>query len=97
MRSITVAVAATVILIAGPSHGACTKPETPACALERGPFPREEDFDQCRMQMIGYKGNMERYASCLDESEWPTDGLLARTELETTLGQYNRRARGEDG
>jgi hypothetical protein len=45
--------------------------------------------------MIDYKARMENYVSCLEKSEWPTDGLIASTELESTLARFNRRARGE--
>jgi hypothetical protein len=63
--------------------------------MEKGPFSSEAEFDQCRHPMIAYKGGMESYASCLDESEWPPDGLIARSELESVLMRFNRRARGE--
>jgi hypothetical protein len=95
MRDTTFAFVTIGILIAGPSHGACTKPNTPACAIQNNAFPSPADFDQCRMQMIAYKGGMETYAACLKEAAQSPEEQSARDELENTLSQFNRRARGE--
>lgn len=83
------------VITAAHAQGVCTKPDTPACATGGGPFSGEAAYDECRKQMIAYKAGMEAYAACLDESEWPADGLIARTELESSLARFNRRARGE--
>jgi hypothetical protein len=47
------------------------------------------------MQMIAYKGGMETYAACLKEGAQSPEEQSARDELENTLSQFNRRARGE--
>jgi hypothetical protein len=73
----------------------CSKPEAPSCAIERGRFAGLDDYDQCRMLMLKYKGGMEGYADCLDGASRPTEGQSARDELEANLVQFNRKARGE--
>jgi hypothetical protein len=95
MRSTAFAFAALGVLIAGPSHGACTRPETPSCAIEKGPFPRGADYDACRHLMIAYKGGMERFASCLKDDGQSEAERQSVDELESALSQFNRRARGE--
>ena len=95
MRSVAFAFAAIGVLIAGPSHGACTKPETPSCAIANGPFPRGADYDECRRQMIAYKAEMERLAACLKDDGQSEAERQSVDELESALSQFNRRARGE--
>ena len=95
MRNVTTALMCFGFLATAHAQHACTKPETPSCATDRGPFSNQAAYDECRTQMIAYKAGMEVYAGCLDESEWPADGLIARTEIESTLARFNRRARGE--
>ena len=95
MRDTTFAFVTIGILIAGPSHAACTKPDIPACAIQNNPFPSEADFDKCRIQMIAYKDGMENFAACLKEAAQFPEEQSARDELETTLARFNRRARGE--
>lgn len=82
------------LFIAEPSRAACIKPEIPACAVQKGPFPKDIDADNCRKDMIAYKGGMEAYSSCLGEGQ-PQEKQSAGAELESALAQYNRRARGE--
>jgi hypothetical protein len=77
------------------AQGTCSKPQAPACAVERGQFDGQAGYDQCRMQMLAYKGGMEGYADCLDQASRPTDGQSARDELEAILTTFNRKARGE--
>ena len=95
MRSLIAVCMCIGAVTAAHAQGACTKPDTPSCAIERGPFPTAMAYDECRKQMIVFKKDMEGYASCLEESAWPPDALLASTELEATLARFNRRARGE--
>ena len=80
-------------MLNGAAHGACTKPDAPACARERTPFAGEDDFDRCRFQMLAYKTEMEAVAACLKKDG--QDARPAEEELEGTLAQFNRRARGE--
>src|SRR6185436_6902732 len=96
LRGAAAACAYVVTLAAGHAQGVCSKPEAPACAIERGRFSGEEDYDQCRMLMIKYKSGMEGYAGCLDEASRPSDGQSARDELEENLTQFNRKARGDN-
>jgi hypothetical protein len=99
MRARTASVVAASVYVAALTgayaQGMCPKPETPACAIERGRFARDADYDQCRVQMITYKRDMESYAECLDGASRPTDGQSARDALEKDLAQFNRKARGE--
>jgi hypothetical protein len=83
------------ILIAGPSYGACSKPDAPSCAQQAGPFASEADFDACRMQMLSYRDGMEAFATCLQKDGQPTQEQSARDELQNVIARYNRRARGE--
>jgi hypothetical protein len=89
------ALVAVGVLISGPSHAACTKPAVPACAIQKDAFSGVAEFDQCREYMIAYKGGMETYSSCAKETGQLPEEQLAHKELETTLWQFNRRARGE--
>jgi len=95
MRSLIVVCVFIGAVAAAQAQGACIKPDTPSCAVERGPFPTALAYDDCRKEMIIFKKDMEGYASCLEESGWPPDALLASNELEAMLAQFNRRARGE--
>ena len=95
MRSVVLAVTCIGILIAGPSHGACTKPEAPVCGQQPGPFAGPADFDECRLQMISYKGAMETLADWLQNEGQSGQEQSAREELEAVLARFNRRARGE--
>ncbi len=95
MRVAAFALAASGVLISAPSHAACAKPDIPACGIAKGAFSGEADFDQCRMQMITYKGEMEKHAACAKEAGRPQQEQSAEQELEATLAQFNRRARGE--
>ena len=93
MRSLVLVIAG--ILIAGPSYGACTKPEAPVCALQTGPFASEAHFDACRMPMLAYRTGMEAFAECVQKDGQAAQGKAARDELENVLARFNRRARGE--
>lgn len=95
MRAATFTCVAVAVLIAGPAHAACTKPAIPACAVEKGAFASEANFDQCRIQMLAYKDEMEKHASCAKEAGSPQDGQSSEEELQATLATFNRRARGE--
>jgi hypothetical protein len=95
MRNIAFAYITIVILISGPSHVACVKSDIPVCAVQNGPFASGADFDECRKQMIAYKGGMETYSSCVKEAGQSQEELSADDELKTTLAQFNRRARGD--
>jgi hypothetical protein len=78
------------VLAAGPAYAACSKPQAPTCAIE-GTFAKAWDQDQCRKQMIDYKGGMEAFAQCLEgdgQNQKP-----ALDELEHTLAEFNRRSR----
>jgi len=88
--SVTVA-----ILVSGPALAACTKPDIPACAVEKGAFGSEANFDQCRLQMLAYKSGMEAHATCTKEAGSPQEGQASEEELQDTLAKFNRRARGE--
>jgi len=80
-------------MLTGAAHGQCTKPDAPACASAKTPFVGEKDFDECRFQMLAYKSEMEAVAACLKKDG--QDERQAEAELEATLAQFNRRARGE--
>jgi hypothetical protein len=95
MRTAAFAFVAVGVLISGPSHAACTKPDIPACAVQKGAFPSGADFDQCRKQMLVYKAEMERHSSCAKETGLAQERQSAEEELEATLAKFNRRARGE--
>ena len=95
MRCVTAALMCLGFLTAAHAQKACVKPEEPSCATDRGSFAGEAMYHECRKLMISYKSGMESYASCLDESDRPAEGLFARTELESLLVRFNRRARGE--
>jgi hypothetical protein len=95
MRSIAVAFAAIGFLMAGPSYAACDKPDVPACAVQTGPFERPLDFDRCRKEMIAYKAAILKYSSCAAEAGQSQEGQSAQAELESSLSQFNRRARGD--
>jgi len=82
-------------LISEPAYAACTKPDIPACAVEKGAFASEANFDQCRMQMLAYKDGMEQHATCTKEAGSPQEGQATEDELQATLAKFNRRARGE--
>jgi hypothetical protein len=90
MRNITFATAVVGVLMVGPSHGACTKPDAPSCAIT-GAFVSAAEWDRCRIQMLSYKGGMEIFAGCLREEG--RDEQLALQELEYTLSEFNRRSR----
>lgn len=94
MRSVT-AFLCLAVLISGPAYAACSKPDIPACAVEKGAFAGETHYDQCRMQMIAYKAAIENHASCTKEAGSPQEGQSSEQELQATLAQFNRRARGE--
>jgi hypothetical protein len=83
------------ILISGSADAACTKPDIPACAVEKGAFAGEANFDQCRLQMLAYKDGMEQHATCTKEAGSPQEGQASEDELQATLAKFNRRARGE--
>jgi hypothetical protein len=93
MRSLVLVIAG--ILIAGPSYGACTKPEAPACAMQTGAFAGEAVFDSCRLAMISYRTGMDAFAECVQKDGQADQEKAARAELENVLAQFNRRARGE--
>jgi hypothetical protein len=95
MRAAAFRCVAVAILISGPAHAACSKPDIPACAVEKGAFPSEANFDQCRMQMLAYKDAMEKHASCTKETGLPQEGQASEQELQATLARFNQRARGE--
>jgi hypothetical protein len=95
MRTAAFAFVAVGVLMSGPSHAACAKPDIPACAVEKGAFPSGADYDQCRMQMISYKREAEAHSLCVKDAGQPQEQRSADEELETTLAQFNRRARGE--
>jgi hypothetical protein len=95
MRSAAFTSAIVAVLISGPAHAACSKPDIPACAVEKGAFGGEASFDQCRMQMLTYKDGMEKHASCTKEAGSAQDGQASEDELQATLAKFNQRARGE--
>ena len=87
MRTAAFAFAAVGVLISGPSHAACAKPDIPACAVQKGAFPSGAGFDQCRKQMLVYKAEMERHSSCAKETGLAQEGQSAEEELEATLAR----------
>jgi hypothetical protein len=95
MRSVIFTFVAIGFLMAGPSHADCLKPDVPACAVQTGPFDRPLDFDLCRKEMIAYKAAMLKYSSCAAEAGQPQEQQSAQAELESSLSQFNRRARGD--
>jgi hypothetical protein len=95
MRAAAITCVAAGVLISGPAHAACSKPDIPACAVQGGAFPGESDYDQCRKQMLIYKSDMEKHSACSKEAGRQQDGQASEEELEATLAKFNRRARGE--
>lgn len=93
MRSWVLVIAA--ILVAGPSYGACTKPDAPSCALQTGAFAGEAVFDSCRLEMISYRRTMEALAECHQKDGQLAQEKAARDELDDVLARFNRRARGD--
>jgi hypothetical protein len=82
------------VLAVTPSQGACVKPDAPNCALERIPFKSDTAADDCRKEMLKFRGAMDGYASCLREISADQE-KAARSEYEAVRTQFNRRARGE--
>jgi hypothetical protein len=78
------------LLSANLAEAACTKPQAPVCALQ-GSFAKASDQDQCRLQMLPYRGAMETFAECLKQEG--RDDKPALDELEYTLAEFNRRSR----
>jgi len=76
------------------SQAACSKPETPACALQRVPFASDAAADDCRKAMLVFRDTMDAYASCLGQTS-QDDEKVARDEFEDVRMQFNRRARGD--
>lgn len=95
MRDIILA-GALLFLAAGPVRAACDRPVTPACALQRGAFDSAADYDNCRREMIRHKSGMEAYAACSKGAGQSAEEKAVTDELESTLAQFNRRARGEN-
>ena len=95
MRAAAFRCAAFVALMSGPAHAACTKPAIPACAIEKGGFSSPAKYDECRLQMIAYKGAMEQHAACAKEAGSPQEEKSSEDELQATLATFNKRARGE--
>lgn len=93
MRGLVLVIAG--ILVAGPSYGACTKPEAPSCALQTGAFAGQAIFDSCRLEMIAYRRTMEAFAECHQKDGQAAQEKAARDELVDVLARFNRRARGE--
>lgn len=90
MRGAAFVFATIGVLAAGPACGACNKPAAPSCAIE-GAFAKPRDQDQCRLQMLPYRGAMELFAECLKGEGQDEKPALA--ELEHTLAEFNRRSR----
>jgi hypothetical protein len=78
------------VLAVTPTYAACSKPQAPTCAVE-GAFASAAEQDQCRKQMLVYKGGMEVFAQCVREEK--RDDQPAIAELEHTLAEFNRRSR----
>jgi hypothetical protein len=95
MRAAAFTCIAVAVLMSAPADAACTKPDIPACAVQKGAFPVEADFDQCRKQMLGYKDAMETHASCTKAAGSPQEGQASEQELQAALAKFNQRARGE--
>ena len=76
------------------SQAACSKPETPACALERVPFASDGAADDCRKAMLAFRDVIDVYAGCLGETS-QDDEKAARDAYEDVRMRFNRRARGE--
>src|SRR5215470_2556050 len=81
-----------VVLAVTASQAACSKPDTPGCALERVPFAGVAGFDECRNAMIGFRDAMEVYASCLEETS-ADQAKAARDAYEEIRVRFNQRAR----
>ena len=90
MRGVVFVIATVAIVAANPTHAACSKPQAPSCAIE-GAFAQPRDQDECRLQMLPYKGGMEAFAECLKAEG--QDELPALSELDHTLAEFNRRSR----
>jgi hypothetical protein len=73
---------------------ACSKPETPACAIARVPFETDLAADDCRKDMLLFRDQMDAYASCLAPTS-AEDERIARDDYENVRTRFNKRARGE--
>lgn len=82
------------VLAAAPSHAACSKPDAPACALERIPFASDLAADDCRKDMLKFRDAMGAYASCLGETSADQE-KAARNDYDDVRIRFNKRARGE--
>jgi len=81
-------------LAATPSRGACAKPDTPSCALERIPFASDKAADDCRKDLLKFRDAMDGYASCLGEVSADQE-KAARDDYEEVRIRFNKRAREE--
>ncbi len=72
----------------------CTKATAPPCALARVPFESESAADTCRKEMLSFRDEMEKYASCLSGVS-PGQEQAARNEYEDVRVRFNKRAREE--
>jgi hypothetical protein len=82
------------VLAVTTSQGACLKPDAPNCALERVPFASDKAADDCRKDMVKFRGAMDSYATCLAGISTDQE-KAARDDYEDVRVQFNRRARGE--
>jgi hypothetical protein len=83
-----------VSVTAGSSHAGCTRPDAPTCAIQLIPFAKDQDADDCRKDMLRFRGAMDVYASCLGTTSTDQE-KKARDEYEDIRVRFNRRARGE--
>lgn len=86
-----------MLLLLGATPGVaedCVKPAPPACASARVPFDGQTDFDVCRKEMLAFRDEMDRRASCLGQTSAEAE-KAARDEYEDVRVRFNKRARGE--
>jgi hypothetical protein len=76
------------------SQASCIKPDIPACAIARIPFPNDTAADDCRKDMLRFRDAMDTYASCRGQVS-KADETAARHEYEDVRVRFNQRARGD--
>jgi hypothetical protein len=81
--------AALSIIAARPSLADCYQPSSPPCAARYGAFEDQDDFEQCKRKMAQYKSEVELFLLCVQN-----DTDLARSQYNSSVESFNRRARG---
>jgi hypothetical protein len=89
-----VAILALVMGLPPQAQASCIKPDVPACAIARIPFPSDVAADDCRKDMLRFRDAMDTYASCRGQVS-KGDEAAARDAYEDVRVRFNQRARGD--